>query len=260
MFKTYFINRKQTFLDLYWVLAMVGFGVMFSVLTHNMRDTWPGIAPPPSASEALFYGFGDQQLSYRTVGLTLQNAGDTGGRVTNFKDYDYTVVENWLWLADALDDKANYVPSLAAYYFSAAKEPEKLMHLIGYLSHVGAEATNERWRWLAHAVFLARFEIKDQTLALDLAKKMAAIDSPDMPMWTKVMPAYVENARGDKKSARDLLLLIVANPQISQQQADINQSCWYINEHLREPGDNLDQNEIFRDFCIPSLKAQHIYK
>ena len=240
--------------DLSWVILAVFFGILFSHFTHNMRNTWPGIAPPPSSPAALFYGYGDRQLSYRMVGITLQNVGDTGGRTTNFKDYDYSVLEKWLWLADSLDPKSNYVPSLAAYYFSSAKEPEKLYHLIDYLSHVGEDTSEERWRWLGHAIYITRFSIKDQDKALELANKLAEMTSPDMPMWTKVMPAYVQKTMGKKKEARDLLLLIMADPKQVQEQADRNQSCWYINEYLREPDDALDNNEIFKDFCVPYLK------
>ena len=249
-------SRKQDFIDLSWVILALLFGIIFSYLTHDMRNTWPGIAPPPSSGAALFFGYGDTQLSYRNVGLTLQNVGDTGGRVTNFRDYDYNVIEKWLWLADSLDTKSNYVPSLAAYYFSAAKEPEKLRHLLDYLAHVGQDDSNERWRWLGHAVYIARFGVKDQAKALELADRLAALNAPDMPMWTKVMPAYVQKTMGKKKEARDLLLLIMADPSQVQEQADRNQSCWYINENLREPGDDLENNEIFQDFCVPYLKSQ----
>lgn len=253
---SFFKHRKQDMIDLSWVLVTVAFGAMLSFHTHNLRNTWPGIAPPPEKSAALFYGYGDEQLSYRNVGLTLQNVGDTGGRVTNFKDYDYSTIESWLWLADSLDGKANYVPSLAAYYFSAAKEPDKLSHLLDYLAHVGEDPSGERWRWLGHAVYIARFGVDDQAKALELADKLAAIDDPAMPMWTKVMPAYVQKTMGRKKEARELLLLIMADPSQTQEQADRNQSCWYINEHLREPGDDLDNNPIFKDFCVPYLQSE----
>jgi hypothetical protein len=250
---SYNANKTQDMVDLFWVILAVCGCIIFSHYSYTMRDTWPGIEPAPSSSAALFYGFGDKQLSYRNVGLTLQNSGDTGGRVTNFKYYDYSIIEQWLWLSDSLDSKADYVPTLGAYYFSAVKDPAKLRHLIAYLSHAGEEPTGEHWRWLGHAVYLARFQLKDQKLALQLANKLAAMNGPDLPMWTKVMPAYVEKGMGKKKDARDLLLLMIAEPKIKQEQADINQSCWYIQQYLREPRDNLDNNDIFRDFCVPYL-------
>lgn len=244
---------KRELRDLSWVIAMVCISGFLAHSVYMMRDTWPGLSPAPSESGALFFGFGDKQLSYRMVGSTLQNAGDTGGRTTNFKDYDYQKIEDWLWLADKLDPKSNYVPSLAAYYYSAAKEPDKLRHLLDYLEHVGSDTEGERWRWLAHAVYLARFKIYDQQRALELANHMASLQGADMPVWTKVMPAYVEKASGRKKEARDLLLLTMSDPKLKLEQADINQNCWYINHNLREKDDGLDDNPIFKDFCSAYL-------
>lgn len=240
--------------DLVWVLLAVCLTAALAFQTWKLRETWPGLPLATSESAALLYGYGDKQLSYRNIGLMLQNAGDTGGRVTNFKDYNYQTVEDWLWLTDKLDSQANYVPGLAAFYFGAAKEPKQLSHLVDYLAHVGMDNRNERWRWLAHAIFLTRFKLEDQPRALDLANKLASISNPDMPAWTKVMPAYVMNTMGEKKEARDLLLLIMADPKALTDRADVNQSCWYINKNLREPGDGLDQNEIFKTLCTAYLE------
>lgn len=225
--------------------------VTLSCYTYKLRDTWPGIPPAPTTSSALSYGFGDVQFSYRAIGLMLQNAGDTGGRVTNFRDYNYERLRDWLDLTYKLDPRANYMPNLAAYYYSASKKPEDIAKLVDYLALVARDTFDgqpERWRWLAQAVYLARFKMNDQDKALLLAKELAALPSPDMPVWTRQMPAFVMTKVGQKKAARDLLLTIAATDK-SLQQADINQTCWYINAHLREPDDGLDQNVIFQALC-----------
>lgn len=250
------IKNKAERFDLVWVLIATICSSILAFHVYKMKEVWPGLPPTPSQSAALFYGFGDTELSYRNMGLMLQNAGDTGGRTTNLQDYDYAVIENWLWLTNKFNNRSGYVPTLAAYYFGAAKDPKQLAHLIDYLAHVGMDNKNERWRWLAHAVFLARFKLEDQPRALELAKKLASISDENMPGWTKVMPAYVMNTMGEKREARDLLLLIMADPNSFSDRADVNQSCWYINEHLREPNDNLENNEIFKVFCLDYLASE----
>src|SRR5690606_9801475 len=194
--------------DMVCVLAALLLCVGMSRLSYPMRHAWPGLPPASSRASTLLYGFGDVQFAYRNVGMMLQNAGDTGGRVTNLKDYNYAHVEDWLWRADSLDPHANYVPGLAAYYFGATKEPDELRHLVDYLAHVGSDTAGERWRWLAHAVYLARFRIEDQDKALDLAYRLAEHKGEDLPIWTKQMPAYVMSKTGQKKAARDLMLTI----------------------------------------------------
>lgn len=239
--------------DLVWVLMALCLTGVLAVQTYKLRETWPGLPVAPSEAGGLFYGYGDRELSYRNIGMMLQNAGDTGGRVTNFKHYNYQMIEDWLWLSDKFNQQSNYIPGLAAYYFGAAKKKSQLRHLIGYLEHVGSSPEDERWRWLAHAIFLTRFNLDDQPRALEMAQKLAAMSTPEMPGWTKVMPAYVMKTMGDKKEARELLLLILADPNALPDRADKNQSCWYINKNLREPGDDLENNPIFREFCTEYL-------
>lgn len=250
----WFQKNKESISSIMLVFVMLCASGIVSYKVYDLRDTWPGLAPAPSESAALFYGYGDRQLSYRNVGMILQNAGDTGGHVTHFSNYNYQTVEDWLWLSDKLDPKANYVPSLAAYYFSAAKDPDKLAHLLDYLAHTGQDTTNERWRFLAHAIYLARFRVEDQEKALAFAEKLANLKG-NLPIWTKVMPAYVRKATGDKKEARNLLLLTIADPSAKMEQTDINQNCWYIDENLREPDDGLDTNKVFQDFCAQYIKS-----
>ncbi len=234
--------------DTMCVLLALMLCVGLSRLSYPMRPAWPGLPPAANKSAALVYGFGDGQFSYRNVGMMLQNAGDMGGRITHIDSYDYARVEDWLWLADALDGRANYVPGLAAYYFGAAKKPDELRHLIAYLAHVGADTAGERWRWLAHAVYLARFRIGDSDLALDLAYRLAAHESPDLPIWTKQMPAYVMSNAGQKKAARDLMLTIMATDK-NLDSAEVNQTCWYIDKHLRETEDGLELDPVWSVFC-----------
>lgn len=216
--------------------------------TNTVRDNWAGVPPPPDAPRALSYGFGDAQFSYRRIGLMLQNEGDTGGRVTNLRDYNYQILRDWFDLSFELDPRANYIPSLAAYLFGSVKQADHIKHLVDYLAKVGEVDEAQNWRWLSQAVYIARFELDDQPLALKLAYRLAALNQPDMPIWTKQMPAFVMSKTGQKKAGRDLMLTIAATDK-SMAQPDINQTCWYINKHLREPNDRLEDEELYRLIC-----------
>lgn len=251
---------KRKFLS-YFPLDGIAVALMFVVCfcfwqtTYHLKTKWPGLPPAANKIEAVSYGYGDKELSYRVIGLMLQNAGDTGGQTTSLRDYNFKNVGDWLWVTYDLDPKANYVPSLAAFYFGAAKGKERLGYLVDYLARVGKDDGAEKWRWLAHAVYIARFQIDDQEKALKLARELAAIKSPDMPLWTQQMPAFVMTKVGKKKAARDLMLTIMATDKTIDP-ADINQTCWYINKHLRESDDGLDKNEVYQAFCSHEWDTQ----
>jgi hypothetical protein len=240
--------RTAKLFDLLKIAAALGLCYALLQATYPVRSEWPGIPTAPDRARAHLYGFGDTEFSYRTIGMMLQNAGDVGGRVTSLMNYDFRIIRDWLWLSYTLDSQSNYVPSLAAYYFGSTQKKEELKYLVDYLAKVGQDDGAERWRWLAHAVFIARFEMKNQEKALELAEKLAAVDQPDMPIWTKQMPAYVMANVGKKKAARDLMLTIAATDKTIDP-AEINQTCWFINTKLREKGDDLDHNEIYKALC-----------
>jgi hypothetical protein len=243
---------KKWPLDLLPILLAVILAAFLSHYTYKLRDRWPGVPPAPTQAESLSYGLGDVQYSYRNIGMMLQNAGDIGGRVTNLRDYDFEILRDWFNLSFELDPRAGYVPGLAAFYYGGTPKHEDLKYLVDYLSRAGKykdrDASEENWRWLAHAVFLARFRLKDQDKALQLAEDLAAISTPDMPIWTQQMPAFVLTKVGQKKAARDLLLTIAATDR-NIDPADINQTCWYIQHNLREPDDGLDTNPVYQALC-----------
>lgn len=202
--------------------------------TRTVKIKWPGVPPVPSARGAAAMTLGDNQLSYRVFALTLQNLGDTGGDVTPLQDYDYKKLRHWFWLAQALDPKADHVPMIAAYYFGATRKPEDIRVVVDYLAVAGKSNIGEKWRWLVHAVFLARHRLNDLEYALRLAYDLADIRSEDRPMpaWTKQMPAFVLKAQGDREAAKDIILALLATDQKNMHPNEINFMLSYLEEQL----------------------------
>ncbi len=173
------------------------------------QSVWSNVPPAPSLNMAIMSGLGDAGFVYRVNGLQLQNLGDTGGRVTSLDEYNYEELGRWFFLQDNLDNRSNFTPYLAAYYFSAVQDPQLLGPVIDYLSHVGTVLNGNKWRWLAQAVYLARFRMKDFDKAFSLAATLAGMDIENAPGWVQQMPAFVKNQTGDKAAAYALMLQIL---------------------------------------------------
>lgn len=164
---------------------------------------------------------GDRGAAYRLMGYTLQNLGNTGGRYTSLKDYDYNALERWFFTTLDLDARSNFVPFLASYYFGALDDaPEKMSHVTDYLVAAGAAPYPQKWRWLAQAVYMARFKEKNLDKALMLANKLAAMPG-DLPPWARQMPAFVNMAMGNRQASYELMVRM-----------------------LKSEADRLDPNEI----------------
>lgn len=175
--------------------------------SRHIYAKWDGIPPVPTRRGAVMMALGDPQFAYRLGAITLQNLGDSGGRVTPIRSYDYGRLGEWFTLLDTLDPASDHVPMLAAYYFGATRVPDDIRVVVNYLSLAGARPVGSKWRWLVHAVFLSRHRLGDLQLALDLAYKLSKMELVDdvMPAWARQMPAFVLKEKGDREDARKIV-------------------------------------------------------
>lgn len=176
-------------------LAAVAHGVL--AWTHrDIRPDLDIISPPPSAAVREASAFGDRQLLYRIWALNLQNDGDTGGRATPMRDYNYDYVLGWLESLGALDPRGQHHLVLAARYFSYSPNKDDVRRLVHFIDADVARAPNEKWYWLSQAVSMAEIKLNDLPLALTLARKLAAYDPPGAPHWILMFPAVLLEKMG----------------------------------------------------------------
>ncbi len=200
--------------------------------SHPLQAKWGNVPPVPSQASASLMTLGDKQMAYRTYGLLIQNLGDAGGNARAFKEYNYERLVQWFWLEDYLDPTSNFIPNLAAFYFSANQDTENITPIIDYLAKVGHRTGLHKWRWLAQAVYLARFVQHDEVKALILAQQLAALDDPGMPAWTDQMPAFVMLQQGDKRGAYEIMVNILGSQLDTLQAADVNSMRMFICDRI----------------------------
>ncbi len=194
-----------------YLLCLIAFiahaGFAFSA--RHTQASWANVPPVPTKQGATMLALGDPQFAYRAIGITIQNLGDVGGRTTALKDYNYERLGQWFYLQDSLDPRSNFIPLLAAYYFGATQNPDDLDPVIDYLATIGQRDYGEKWRWLAQAAYLARFDQNDLDKAMELAHILAGLNYEGMPIWASQMPAFIAAAKGDKETALGLMLSLL---------------------------------------------------
>ena len=216
------------------LVALAGHAAL--ALHHRgLQAGWPGVPAAPPATLAPLLTLGDEQLLYRSAGFGLQNMGDGGGRTTPLRQYDDRRLEAWLQLLDRLDPRADYLPTLAGLYFGQTPEPADLRRVVGYLSALGARDPAHHWRWLAHAVYLARHRLHDRPLALAIARHLAGLAGAEAPLWVRQMPAFALAEVGEREAARDLLATLLASePDLPAGEVALMRDL--IERRLSDPG------------------------
>lgn len=191
----------------YFLTGVLALGFVFWLGSSDLYAKWEGVPPVPTREGAIMMALGDPEFAYRLDAIELQNLGDSGGRLTPIKDYEYDKLGKWFWLLHGLDPASDHVPMLAAYYFGGTRVPKDVKVVVDYLSIVGQNPVGSKWRWLAQAVFLARHRLNNADLALDLAYKLSKMQLVDdtMPAWARQMPAFVLMEKGDREDAKKLV-------------------------------------------------------
>ena len=215
--------------------------------TNAVTLQWGNVPPAPTEHQSAIMSLGDRGLAYRANAVMLQNFGSVGGRSESLKKYNYADLEDWFFLEDRLDHVSDAVPMMAAYYYGGVHDAEKLPFVINYLEHVGQSSIKEKWRWLGHAVYLARHELDDLDRALELAYLLSENPNPDMASWARQMPAFLLEAKGEKDLAYDIMLSILQTEGEKLHPNEVNFMVDFIcNRLLGEAGEKPDFCEMIK--------------
>lgn len=207
----------------------------FWFYARDMKPFWEDVPPVPQQKHAAFSTLGDEQMAFRMAGIMLQNFGDTYGRSTALKDYNYDRLGKWLFFADKLDQRSNYLPFLAAYYYGASQDPSKIDPVIDYLKTAGQRPDGEKWRWLLQATYLARFRQDNLEKALALAELLAEHPNEDRPLWSYQMPVFVMQEMGNKEAAYNLVINLLRDEAENLHPAEVNFMLYHLCDRILTP-------------------------
>lgn len=202
--------------------------LFFWFYSKDIIKQWPNVSQAPLKSHATMMTLGDKQLAYRSYAIMLQNLGNIDGRDISLKEYNYLNLRDWFFLEDSLDPVSDAVPMMAAYYYGAVQDDDKQDKVLDYLAVIGSRPEGEKWRWLGHAVYLARHEQDNSDRALELAYLLAENKSPKLADWAKQMPAFILQSQGKTELAYNIMLNILVSNVDTLHPNEINYMKDYI--------------------------------
>lgn len=230
---------------------MMRYGVLLILIVINffawretsfMKPSWSNVPPAPNTAYASLSTLGDKELAYRMNALMLQNLGNTRGDVMSLTAYNYGHLKDWFFLQDSLNPVSDVTPMMAAYYFGAVNNRDKVKHVLDFLEIVGQRPEGEKWRWLGHAVYIAHHHMNDLDRAYELAVLLSQNKSPDLGDWARQMPAFILQARGESDLAYEVMLNILKDSAESLHPNEVNYMIDYMCNTLL--GDRLNKPEF----------------
>lgn len=219
-------------------LLLLLFNFAFWIQARQVLPAWDNVPPAPARETSPLVGLGDEEVAYRLLGYSIQNFGNVGGKYESLRDYDYSALKQWFFAAQSLDPESNYVPFLAAYYYGAVEDrPQLLSHVVDYLAEEGQAPYPQKWRWLAHAVYLARYKLNDLPRALALAEIVSRLPGQDVAPWARQLPAFVQLQMGNKQASYEFMARMLASEHDKVHPNEANEMIRFICTRALEPGD-----------------------
>lgn len=191
---------------------------------------WHGLQPrpvprvealPPAPAEKYLnlLSFGEQAALSRILMLWLQSFDYQPGISIPFKQLDYRRIVDWLNAILSLDPRSQYPLLSAARLYSQVPDNARRRMMLAFVYRKFLEAPDHRWPWLANAVYVAKYVMGDQDLALKYARAIQTHVTPGVaPYWAEQMELFVLADMGRVESAKVLLGGLIASGEIKDKQ------------------------------------------
>ena len=134
-----------------------------------------------------------------------------------------------------MDEKSNFIPSLAAYYYSQTQNTKDTIYVINYLDEHSSKDIDANWWWMYHAIMIAKKDLGDKNKALELAYKLSNNRTEKAPVWTREFPAFIHAEMGDDCLAFKITEKILKENESGVRELDpkdLESMRYFINKQL----------------------------
>jgi hypothetical protein len=148
-----------------------------------------------------------QLLSY-LLAIRLQLHDNQAGKHIRYSQLDYERLVNWLDQIYQLNTQSEYTMLLASRVYSQTRDKGRLRTILEYIDRTFMHDPQLHWRRLAEASVIAKHQLGNLPLALQMADKLSGQPaSVEMPRWARDIQFIL---LGDMNEIETAITIIVA--------------------------------------------------
>lgn len=205
------IGNVPIYITIILIVAM-SCQVYWSVMQPLVEPTITALPEPPTQYHAQLMSLGDSIAIAKLLMLWLQAFDNQPGISVPFKELDYHRLAQWLESILKLDERSRYPLLAATRLYGSVADDDKKRQMIEFVYRQFIKAPNQCWPELYHAIYIAKHRLKDNTLALMLARAISSqVTTTQIPPWVKQIELYVLEEAGEIESAK----LLISNLLVS---------------------------------------------
>jgi hypothetical protein len=153
-------------------------------------------------------------MSY-LLAIGLQLHDNQKGKHVPYSRLDYDFLSQWLSAVYSLNPDSEYPAFLASRVYSQVKDKNKVRLMIQQIELMFESNPQKFWRRMTEACLLAKHQLKDLDLALNLAKQISSLpQSIKMPFWARDMKLILLDELDQNESAALLIASLLQSGQI----------------------------------------------
>jgi len=168
-------------------LLLLGLQVFYHhVDRQRIGSAYRALGEPFSLEVYRGLAMGSEQLFGYLLALRLQLHDNQAGQHFRYQVLDYELLVDWLDRASDLSEGTEYPLLLASRVYTATGDRAQLRRILEFIERRFDDNPQLHWRRLAEASVIARHQLDDLQMALDMAQKLARQPaSVDMPRWAR---------------------------------------------------------------------------
>ena len=233
------LNIPKYFLVIFFLMQAV-----FWFFSNRIKPTFIITPYPPTKTEIEALSFGDKQFFYRKLAFNLQNAGDKFGHYTNFAQHDYYKLRRWFEALDNIDKKSQYIPYMAAYYYSIVKDTERSKIIAEYITNYAKKDPQQHWRLLTTAAYIYYKEVGQSNKEIEEIGEILL--KQNIPTWAKALAAFYLEDSGDICNAYKLIIKISQDEILTEKANTEDQFLINILTENINKLQNVNKNELIK--------------
>ncbi|MDX1518544.1 MAG: hypothetical protein R3318_00375 [Gammaproteobacteria bacterium] len=191
------------------------------VLNHRLPDQRveaQKLPDVPGSNVLDLAALGDRIALSKYLMLWLQAFDNQPGISIPFRHLDYQRLRQWLDRILALDPRSDYPLLSASRVYAEVADAERKRIMLAFVSDKFREDPEKRWPWMAHAVYVAKHQLKDLDLALELATEIRELVPPGMaPSWARQMEIFILEDMDEIEAAMVLIGGLLESGEITDE-------------------------------------------
>ena len=200
------------------LIIMLSLQIGFHFYTKQISANTKLLEQPPAESRFILSALSDRIFAAKSLMLWLQSFDNQPGISIPFRELNYEHLKQWLELIQGMDENSHYALLSASRLYSKVQDNQKKRLMLDFVKKEYLEKPDERWRWMAHCVYVAKYELNDLELALEYARLLRENTSWEVaPAWATQMEIFILEELDQIESAKILIGGLLESGQISDE-------------------------------------------